>query len=95
MYLRGMGQTTPCGTTPTPPGCPVGYSASLQGGCTYSCVQNSASTDIGSFLNWPSSLLATIVPSLSGGGFGALPVIAIADVVGWGLAAYLLFGRGH
>jgi len=92
---RGMGQTTPCGTTPVPPSCPVGSSPSLQGGCTYSCVQNSAATNVGTFLNWPSALLVTIFPNLNAGGFGALPVIAIADVVGWGAVAYLLFGGGR
>jgi hypothetical protein len=68
----------------------------LQGGCTYSCVQNSAATNTGNFLNWPSTLLGTVFPNLfAGSGFGALPVIAIADVVGWGAVAYLLLGGGR
>jgi hypothetical protein len=92
--IPGLGQTTPCGTTPVPPTCPAGYAPALQGNCTYSCVQQSTATDVGSVLNWPSTLLATLVPSLSGGGFGALPIIAIADVIGWGAVLYLVLKIG-
>lgn len=97
MYVRGMGQTTPCGTTPVPPACPAGSSPALLGTCNYSCVQNSAATNTGNFLNWPSALLFTLFPNLNagGGGFGAIPAIAIADVVGWGAVAYLLLGGGR
>jgi hypothetical protein len=93
---RGIGQTTSCGTTPVVPTCPAGYSPALQGTCNYSCIQNSAATNTGNFLNWPSTLLFTLFPNLnSGGGFGALPVLAAADLAGWGAVAYFLFGGGR
>ncbi len=78
MYISGMGQTSSA---------PCSYSSSgYAPGVVSPAFEN--------ILNLPSDLLLTLMPSLtSGGGFAAIPIIAIAGIVGWGLVAYLLLGR--